>query len=80
MQPIHEAIKHTDTYKKLFGLRLNSFEQLDINENDPVFSQGETLLDDFFRNELSFRLFVQKDGKLFIDEVRKLSRKVDIEK
>ena len=71
---------NTDTYKKLFGLRLNSFEQLDINENDPVFSQGETLLDDFFRNELSFRLFVQKDGKLFIDEVRKLSRKVDIEK
>lgn len=66
---------NTDTYKKIFGLGLDSFEHLDINENDPAFSQGATLLDDFFRKELSFRLFTQEDGKLFIDEVRKLCQK-----
>ena len=63
---------NTDTYKKLFGLGLNSLEQFNIGENKPEYVQGTTLLDSFFCEELSLRLFVENGEKIFIDEVRKL--------
>lgn len=64
-------IINTDTYKKLFGLRLNSPEQINIDRQKIEFINGTTYLDNFFREELSLRLFENKDGKIFIDEIRK---------